>query len=424
MNFFDIDESLEKLDKKATENCKEAFDRIEKNSEYNQQKVLSAFISCSISEMHLGVSTGYGYDDVGRDTLDKVVAKTFGAEDAIIRHSFASGTHTLSVALFGILRPGDTVLVLTGRPYDTITGVFGIDAKTDGSLRDFGVNYEQVDLLPDGTPDIESIKERLKLKPYKMAYIQRSRGYSLRKSLLIKDIKELCEAVKSVSPSTVIMVDNCYGEFVEKSEPTEVGADLMAGSLIKNPGGGIAPSGGYIAGRKEYIEMCSHRMTCAGVGREVGATLGHNRELYMGFFAAPHTVGEALKTAVYASSLFSLLGFETSPKFSDVRGDIIEIIKLNSKSALIAFCQGLQSGSPIDASAVPTPAPMPGYDDDVIMAAGAFTGGASIELSADAPLREPFCVYMQGGLNFYSAKVGILLAADKLISDIKAKEEK
>lgn len=424
MNFFDIDESLEKLDKKATENCKEAFDRIEKNSEYNQQKVLSAFISCGISEMHLGVSTGYGYDDVGRDTLDKVVAKTFGAEDALIRHSFASGTHTLSVALFGILRPGDTVLVLTGRPYDTITGVFGIDAKTDGSLRDFGVNYEQVDLLPDGTPDIESIKERLKLKPYKMAYIQRSRGYSLRKSLLIKDIKELCEAVKSVSPSTVIMVDNCYGEFVEKSEPTEVGADLMAGSLIKNPGGGIAPSGGYIAGRKEYIEMCSHRMTCAGVGREVGATLGHNRELYMGFFAAPHTVGEALKTAVYASSLFSLLGFETSPKFSDVRGDIIEIIKLNSKSALIAFCQGLQSGSPIDASAVPTPAPMPGYDDDVIMAAGAFTGGASIELSADAPLREPFCVYMQGGLNFYSAKVGILLAADKLISDIKAKEEK
>lgn len=424
MNFFDIDESLEKLDKKATENCKEAFDRIEKNSEYNQQKVLSAFISCGISEMHLGVSTGYGYDDVGRDTLDKVVAKTFGAEDALIRHSFASGTHTLSVALFGILRPGDTVLVLTGRPYDTITGVFGIDAKTDGSLRDFGVNYEQVDLLPDGTPDIESIKERLKLKPYKMAYIQRSRGYSLRKSLLIKDIKELCEAVKSVSPSTVIMVDNCYGEFVEKSEPTEVGADLMAGSLIKNPGGGIAPSGGYIAGRKEYIEMCSHRMTCAGVGREVGATLGHNRELYMGFFAATHTVGEALKTAVYASSLFSLLGFETSPKFSDVRGDIIEIIKLNSKSALIAFCQGLQSGSPIDASAVPTPAPMPGYDDDVIMAAGAFTGGASIELSADAPLREPFCVYMQGGLNFYSAKVGILLAADKLISDIKAKEEK
>ncbi len=424
MNFFDIDESLEKLDKKATENCKEAFDRIEKNSEYNQQKVLSAFISCGISEMHLGVSTGYGYDDVGRDTLDKVVAKTFGAEDALIRHSFASGTHTLSVALFGILRPGDTVLVLTGRPYDTITGVFGIDAKTDGSLKDFGVNYEQVDLLPDGTPDIESIKERLKLKPYKMAYIQRSRGYSLRKSLLIKDIKELCEAVKSVSPSTVIMVDNCYGEFVEKSEPTEVGADLMAGSLIKNPGGGIAPSGGYIAGRKEYIEMCSHRMTCAGVGREVGATLGHNRELYMGFFAAPHTVGEALKTAVYASSLFSLLGFETSPKFSDVRGDIIEIIKLNSKSALIAFCQGLQSGSPIDASAVPTPAPMPGYDDDVIMAAGAFTGGASIELSADAPLREPFCVYMQGGLNFYSAKVGILLAADKLISDIKAKEEK
>ena len=417
MDYFKIDKNLELLDIKATEKCSKAFSRIEKNSEYNQQKVLSAFIDSGVSEMHLGVSTGYGYDDVGRDTLDKVAAKAFGAEDALIRHSFASGTHTLSVALFGILRPGDTVIVLTGRPYDTITGVFGVDEKLDGSLKDFGVNYEQVELLSDGTPDIEEIKLRLSSKHYKMAYIQRSRGYSIRKSLLISQIEELCSAVKSVSPDTVIMVDNCYGEFVETREPTQVGADLMAGSLIKNPGGGIAPGGGYIAGKKEYIEMCSHRMTCAGVGREVGATLGHNRELYMGFFAAPHTTAEALKTAVYASALFSLLGYTVSPKTDEARADIIEIINLKSKNALISFCQGLQSGSPVDASAVPTPAPMPGYSDEVIMAAGAFTGGASIELSADAPLREPFCVYMQGGLNFYSGKVGILLAADRLIKD-------
>lgn len=425
MNFFDIDKSLLALDVKATAMCRDAFSKIENISEYNQQKVLSAFIDCGVSEMHLGVSTGYGYGDAGRDTLDKVVAKTFGAEDALIRHSFASGTHTLSVALFGILRPGDTVLVLTGRPYDTITGVFGIDGTPDGSLKDFGVNYEQVDLLTSGTPDIEKIKSRLSGKYYKMAYIQRSRGYSLRKSLSVDEIKVLCDTVKSISPETVIMVDNCYGEFVEMKEPTEVGADLIAGSLIKNPGGGIAPCGGYIAGKNKYIEMCAHRMTCAGVGREVGATLGHNRELYMGFFAAPHTTAEALKTAVYSAALFTLLGYEVSPGINDTRADIIEIIKLKNSRALISFCQGLQSGSPIDAKATPYPAPMPGYDDDVIMAAGAFTGGASIELSADAPIREPYCVYMQGGLNFYSAKAGVLLAADRLIKDkiISTKEE-
>ena len=417
MAFFDIDERLSLIDKKILSDCSNAFSRIESISEYNGQKVLSAFIKCGVSEMHLGISTGYGYDDIGRDTLDRVVATAFGAEDALIRHSFASGTHPLSVALFGVLRPGDTVLVLTGRPYDTITGVFGIDEKTDGSLKDFGVNYEQVDLNSDGVPDTREIKKRLAKKTYKMAYIQRSRGYSLRKSLSINDIRVLCDTVKSVSPDTVIMVDNCYGEFVETLEPTEVGADLMAGSLIKNAGGGIAPSGGYIAGKRKYIEMCSHRMTCAGVGREVGATLGHNRELYMGFFAAPHTVGEALKTAVYAAALFSELGYEVSPTADEPRSDIIEIIKLKTRDALISFCRGLQSGSPIDSAAVPTPAPMPGYTDEVIMAAGAFTGGASIELSADAPLREPFCVYMQGGLNFYSAKVGILLAGTRMISD-------
>ena len=417
MNFFNFDSRLQALDKKATGLCGDAFAKIEEISEYNQQKVLSAFIDCGVSEMHLGLTTGYGYGDAGRDTLDKVVAKAFGAEDALIRHSFASGTHTLSVALFGILRPGDTVLVLTGRPYDTITGVFGIDEKTDGSLKDFGVNYEQVDLREDGTPDTDEILSRLTAKKYKMAYIQRSRGYSLRKSLSIAETENLCRLVKSVSPDTVVTVDNCYGEFAEIKEPTEVGADLMAGSLIKNPGGGIAPCGGYIAGKREYIEMCAHRMTCAGVGREVGASLGHNRELYMGFFAAPHTVAQALKVAVYTSALFSLLGYEVSPGTNEPRADIIEVIKLKSIRALISFCRGLQSGSPIDSSAVPHPAPMPGYTDDVIMAAGAFTGGASIELSADAPLREPYAVYMQGGLHFYSAKAGILMAAERLLRD-------
>ncbi|MBO7520041.1 MAG: methionine gamma-lyase family protein, partial [Clostridia bacterium] len=341
MSFFDIDERISALSIKATELCKGAFDRIEKLSEYNQQKVLSAFTECGVSEMHLGVSTGYGYDDAGRETLDKVVAKAFGCEDALIRHSFASGTHTLSVALFGILRPGDTVLVLTGRPYDTITGVFGINGESDGSLKDFGVNYEQVNLKGDGTPDTDKIAAALKSKNYKMAYIQRSRGYSMRKSLTVEEIGGLCSLVKEISPDTVVMVDNCYGEFTETREPTEAGADIIAGSLIKNPGGGIAPGGGYIAGKSKYIEMCAHRMTCAGVGREVGATLGHNRELYMGFFASPHTVAEALKTAVFASALFSLLGYEVSPKTDEIRGDIIEIIKLGDRRALISFCRGL-----------------------------------------------------------------------------------
>ncbi len=417
MNFFEINSKLKDLDKKAEELSKPYFEKTENIVEYNQQKVLSAFIKNKISENHLGTSTGYGYGDIGRDALDKVVADTFGAEDAVIRHSFASGTHTLSVALFGILRPGDTVLSVTGRPYDTIIGVFGIDKKSDGSLADFGVNYNQVDLKSDGTPDIEKIKTELKTKKYKMAYIQRSRGYSLRPSLSIEKIEEICNAVKTVSPDTVIMVDNCYGEFVETKEPTQVGADLMAGSLIKNPGGGIAPCGGYIAGKKRYVEMCTYRMTCSGVGREVGATLGHNRELYMGFFSAPHTVGEALKTAIYTSALYKILGYRVTPEYNEQRADIIEALILKNSESLIAFCKGIQSGSPVDSFVSPEPWDMPGYNDKVIMAAGTFTLGASIELSADAPLREPFAVWLQGGLNFHSAKVGILLATQNLLDE-------
>ena len=415
MNFFEFDEKLKKYDSLSLERTKSVFEDIEQIEEYNQTKVLNAFIEERVSETDFAGSTGYGYGDIGRDKLDRICAKVFGAEDALIRHTFASGTHTLSVALFGILRPGDKVLVLTGTPYDTIQGVFGNAGESDGSLNDFGVSYEQVDLLPDGTPDLNALRSRLSWGEYKMAYIQRSRGYSLRKSLTVEEIKALCDAVKEVSPATVIMVDNCYGEFTWKTEPLAVGADIIAGSLIKNPGGGIAPCGGYIAGKKKYIEKCAYRMTCAGVGREVGATLGHNRELFMGLFAAPRVTASALKTAVYSAALFELLGFETTPKYTEKRGDIIQCIKLKNSERLIAFCRGMQSGAPVDSFVVPEPADMPGYDDKVIMAAGAFTLGSSIELSADAPLRDPYAVWMQGGLDFYSAKTGVLLAVSQMI---------
>lgn len=415
MNYFKFDEALEKHSALAQKRAEEHFKTIDDITEYNQTKVLNAFIKNRVSEMHLGTSTGYGYGDIGRDTLDRVFADCMGAEDAIIRHSFASGTHTLTVALFGILRPGDKVLVLTGRPYDTIIGVFGFEGHTDGSLADFGIEYHQVDLLPDGTPDINSIRSELSWNKYKMAYIQRSRGYSLRPSLTIDKIEELCRAVKEVSPDTIVMVDNCYGEFVETKEPTQVGADIIAGSLIKNAGGGIAPTGGYIAGKHEYVEMCAGRMTAPGVGREVGATLGHSRELYMGLFAAPHVTGEALKTAVFASALLELLGYNVSPAYNEKRGDIIQSVILKTPEALISFCRGMQSGAPVDSFVRPEPSPMPGYDDDVIMAAGAFTLGSSIELSADAPLREPYAAWMQGGLNYHSAKTGVLLAVQSML---------
>ena len=414
-DFFSIDERLVALDKKALEMCRPVFDGIERIARYNQHKVLAAFINNGVSETHLGISTGYGYGDIGRDKLEEVFAEAMGAEDSLIRHNFVSGTHTLTVMLFGVLRPGDSMLSLTGRPYDTLIGVLGIDEPTDGSLADFGVNYNQVELDNNGEPDIEAIKAELKRKHYKVAYIQRSRGYSLRPSLTVEKIGEVCRAVKEVSPDSLILVDNCYGEFVEKQEPLSVGADLIAGSLIKNPGGGIAPTGGYIAGRHDLVELCGYRLTAPGVGREVGASLGHNRELYMGLFAAPHTVGEALKAAVYAAALFKLLGYEATPAFDAPRADIIESVLLRTPEALVAFCQGMQKGAPVDSFVVPEAWDMPGYDDKVIMAAGAFTLGASIELSADAPLREPFAAWLQGGLNFASAEAGILLAAQSML---------
>ena len=416
LSFFNISNELSSLDEKAISKSKPYFEQIDKVTEYNQLKVLRAFIDSRVSESNFAPTTGYGYGDKGRDDLDAILAKIFGAEDALIRHTFASGTHTLTVALFGILRPGDKMLCVTGRPYDTLIGVLGCDERTDGSLADFGVEYSEVALDENGRPDYTEIEKAVKEQSPQVVYIQRSRGYSLRPSLSVTEIEKICKTVKAISKDIIIMVDNCYGEFVEQKEPTEVGADLIAGSLIKNPGGGIAPCGGYIAGRADLVEKCAYRMTAPGVGREVGASLGHNRELYMGIFNAPHVTGEALKAAVYAAALFTEMGYDVTPAMDEKRADIIQAILLKNSDRLIAFCKGLQSGAPVDSHLTPEPWDMPGYDDKVIMAAGAFTLGSSIELSADAPLREPFAVWMQGGLNFHTARAGILMAAEQVLN--------
>ncbi len=414
-NYFKISDKLLELDSIARSDVAERFKEIDEITEHNQLKMLSAFINNNVSESHFAASTGYGYGDAGRETLDKVYAEVMGAESALVRHNFVSGTHTLTVALFGVLRPGDTMLCVTGKPYDTLLGVIGHENKVSGSLVDFGVNYEEIDLKPDGTVDLDELERRLKSNKYRMVYIQRSRGYSLRPSLLVEDIEKIAALTKSISPESIVMVDNCYGEFAQKTEPSQHGADLIAGSLIKNPGGGIAPTGGYIAGRADLVEMCSYRLTVPGVGSEVGATLGHNRELFMGIYNSPHVTGEAMKTAVYSARLLSLMGYEVTPRFDEPRGDIIQSAVLGTSERLIEFCRGLQTGSPVDAFVRPDPWAMPGYDCDIIMAAGAFTLGSSIELSGDAPLREPYAVWLQGGLNFHSARIGVLLASDKIL---------
>ena len=414
MSFFEFSEKTNELSKIALKKAKEQFEIIDEITEYNQQRVLKAFINHGVCESHFVSSTGYGYGDRGREVLDEVTAEIFGAEDALIRHSFASGTHTLAVMLFGVLRPGDKVLSATGVPYDTIHSVIGLSGEGMGSLKDFGIEFEILDLLEDGTVDFGGLEEKLKAENYKAVYIQRSRGYSLRPTLTSNEIKKIVDITKSNSKAITIL-DNCYGEFTEKVMPGEIGVDVFAGSLIKNPGGGIAKCGGYIAGRKDLVELCSYRMTTPGIGREVGATLGNTRDIFMGLFSAPHVTGEALKTAVFTASLFEEMGYEVSPSSSETRADIIQSIKLQTPEKLIAFCQGLQSGSAIDSFVVPEPWAMPGYDSEVIMAAGAFTNGSSIELSADAPLREPFAVWLQGGLNFHSAKIGVMLGAERVL---------
>ena len=411
-NFFKIDQKVSDAAEKALELIKPQFTTTDEIAEYNQQKVLSAFINNHVSESMFAESTGYGYGDRGREVIDKVFAEIVGAEDALVRHNFTCGTHTLAVALYGMLRPGDIMLCVTGTPYDTIHSVIGIDGKGDGSLADYGIIYKQVD-LKDGKPDLEAIREAVTKEKIKLVYIQRSRGYSLRPSLSCEEIGEIAKVVKANSDAD-IMVDNCYGEFTQTIEPTQVGADIIAGSLIKNAGGGLARTGGYVAGRADLVEKISYRLTTPGLGREVGATLGMSRELFMGIFFAPHTVGEAIKSAYFTAALFEQFGFGTTPTSTDPRFDIVQSVLLRNEENLIAFCQGMQSGAPIDAFVTPEPWDMPGYDSKVIMAAGAFIGGASIELSADAPLREPYAAWMQGGLNFHSAKMGIMLAAQKM----------
>ena len=413
---FAIREDLLALDREVMSAIQPRLTAVDAITEENQLRMLSAFIKNGVSESHFAASTGYGYGDRGREVLDRVFADAVGAEAALVRHNFVSGTHALTVALFGVLRPGDTMLCVTGRPYDTLIGVLGIDGPSPGSLADFGVGYEEIPLLDDGTVPLNRIRERLEHQQYKMVYIQRSRGYSLRPSLSVDEIGLIARTCHALSPSTIVMVDNCYGEFAQTKEPTMVGADLMAGSLIKNPGGGIAPTGGYIAGRADLVELCSYRLTVPGVGGEVGATLGHSRELFMGLFNAPHVTGEAMKTAVYAAALLERLGYAVSPTWQEERADIIQSVVLGSKEKLIAFCRGMQTGAPVDAFVRPDPWAMPGYDCDVIMAAGTFTLGASIELSADAPLREPYAAWMQGGLNFHSARMGVLLAVNSMMA--------
>ena len=414
-NFFNISEEILQASEKAMELCADKLKEIDEIQEYNQHKMLMAFQKAKVSESHFTATTGYGYGDRGRDALDEVYAYVFDAEDALVRHNFVSGTHALTVALFGVLRPGDKMLSVTGTPYDTLRSAIGIEGNYPGSLKDFGIIYDEVELDEDGLVDYEAIKSKLD-SSYKMVYIQRSRGYCVRPTLTIKDIEKIVETVRSVNKDTIIMLDNCYGEYVEKKQPLSVGVDLMAGSLIKNPGGGIAPTGGYIAGRKDLVEMCSYRLTTPGTGKEIGATLGNNRELFLGTYHAPHATGEALKTAVFASALFSVLGYEVSPNYNDDRGDIIQLIKLGTPENLEKFCVGIQHASAVDSFVTPYPDDMPGYEDKVIMAAGAFTLGSSIELSADAPLREPFAVWMQGSLNFHSGKLGIMLAANEILN--------
>lgn len=411
--FFNIDEKILNASDKALEKAKDQFKIIDEITEYNQQKVLSAFIKHGVSESHFASTTGYGYGDRGRETLDKIWADVFGAEDALVRHNFTCGTHTLATALFGVLRPGDKMLAVTGTPYDTIHSVIGLSGEGMGSLKDFGILYDEVK-MKNGRLDYEAIEKAVD-DSVTMVYIQRSRGYELRPSLLISEIEKVVKLAKSKNPNVIVMVDNCYGEFVQKLEPCDVGADLIAGSLIKNAGGGMARTGGYIAGRKDLVEKCAYRLTTPGLGKEVGATLGMNRELYMGLFYAPHTVGEALKNAVYISALYGGFGFDTTPAYDAERGDIVQSLGLGNEERLVAFCKGVQSGSPIDSFLSPEPWDMPGYDSKVVMAAGAFTMGSSIELSADAPIREPYYAWIQGGLTFHSAKLCALLAAQKML---------
>lgn len=389
---------------------KERFEQIDGIAEYNQMKVIRAMERNKVSAACFESTTGYGYDDLGRDTLEAVYAEVFGAESALVRPQITCGTHALTIALSAILRPGDELLSPVGKPYDTLEGVIGIkEDNPPGSLKEFGISYRQVDLLADGSFDLEGIKNALNEKT-KLVTIQRSKGYATRKTFSVKRIGELITYIKSIRPDVICMVDNCYGEFVETIEPTQAGADLCVGSLIKNAGGGLAPIGGYIVGKEEYIDLCAYRLTAPGLGKEVGATLGVNRSFFHGFFLAPTVTAAALKGAIFAANIYETLGFSVVPDKTESRHDIIQAVTLGSPEAVIAFCRGIQAASPVDSHVSPEPYAMPGYHSDVIMAAGAFVQGSSIELSADGPIEPPYAVYFQGGLTWYHARYGITMS--------------
>lgn len=394
---------------------KERFDEIDRIAEYNQLKVIKAMQDNRVSDIHFAATTGYGYNDIGRETLEAVYASAFHTESALVRPQLTCGTHALSTALAANLRPGDELLSPVGKPYDTLEGVIGIQ-PTKGSLAEYGVTYAQVDLLPDGSFDFDGIKKAMNDRT-KMVTIQRSKGYQTRPTLSVERIGELISFVKSIKPDVICMVDNCYGEFVETLEPSDVGADLCVGSLIKNPGGGLAPIGGYIVGKEAYVDNCAYRLTAPGLGKEVGATLGLNNQLFQGFFMAPQVVSGALKGAIFAANAYEKLGFPVIPNGSEPRYDIIQAVTLGSPERIIAFCKGIQAAAPVDSFVTPEPWAMPGYHSDVIMAAGAFIQGSSIELSADAPIEPPYAVYFQGGLTWYHAKLGILMSLQKLYEE-------
>lgn len=396
-------------------NLKTRFEEVDRIAEINQLKVINAMQKCRVSEACLMSSTGYGYNDLGRDTLEEVYANVFHAESALVRAQITCGTHALSTALSAILRPGDELLSPVGKPYDTLEGIIGIK-ESAGSLAEFGITYKQVDLLEDGSFNYEGIRAAITEKT-KLVTIQRSKGYQTRPTFSVESIGELITFVKSVKSDVICMVDNCYGEFVETIEPTDVGADMCVGSLIKNPGGGLAPIGGYIVGRKDCIDMCSYRLTTPGLGKEVGASLGVNTSFFQGLFLAPTVVAGALKGAMFAASIYEKLGFKCVPNATEPRYDIIQSIVLEKPEALISFCKGIQAAAPVDSHVVPEPWPMPGYQSDVIMAAGAFIQGSSIELSADGPLVAPYAVYFQGGLTWYHAKFGIIMSLQKMFEE-------
>ncbi|MGF9856521.1 methionine gamma-lyase family protein [Priestia endophytica] len=394
---------------------KERHEEVDLVAQYNQHRVLKSFREHQIGDVHFTPSTGYGYDDIGRDALERVYADVFGTDASLVRPQIISGTHAISTALFGVLRPGDELLYITGKPYDTLEEIVGIRGKEGiGSLKDFNIGYHAVPLGEDGNVDFEAVKESMN-EHTKMIGIQRSKGYGIRPSFTVDQIREMITFVKSINPDVIVFVDNCYGEFVETMEPSHVGADLMAGSLIKNPGGGLAKIGGYIAGRGDLVELCSYRMTAPGLGSEAGASLYSLQEMYQGFFMAPHTVAQALKGAIFTSALLERLGMNTSPKWHESRTDLIQSVQFDERDKMVAFCQAIQYASPINSHVTPYPSYMPGYEDDVIMAAGTFIQGASLELTADGPIRPPFVAYVQGGLTYEHVKIAILSAVTSLI---------